>query len=191
MRKIFVIVFSTYLMACTNSAEFSEATISGLADLPANAVKQPYDNNPDLVKVTITEATGIKEGDYLNGKRAGTWTEYHQTGLVRNITSYVDGVKQGAYLEIDDRGQLLKVAYYHNGELHGTYKEFNRARVKEERNYANGKIEGIAKVYYDNGNIMEEGAYTNGLRHGVSKWYDQEGNITIEYEYKDGELVSK
>lgn len=80
---------------------------------------------------------------------------------------------------------------YHNDMLHGEYKEFKYTVVKEERNYQNGKLEGLTKVYYDNGKIMEEGAYKNGTRDGVSKWYDQEGNVTIEYEYKNGQLVKK
>lgn len=74
---------------------------------------------------------------------------------------------------------------------HGEYKEFNYATVKEQRNYKNGKLEGLVKIFYDNGKLMEDGMYQNGLREGVSKWYDQEGNVTITYEYKNGELVKK
>ncbi|MEQ8574188.1 MAG: hypothetical protein RIB63_09005, partial [Fulvivirga sp.] len=157
MKKLFLVLISTYLISCGKTEEFSAATIEGLAELPAGAIKEPYDDNPDMVKVTINRATGNAEGDYLNGQRVGTWTEYHQTGLVKSSASYVNGVQQGLFTEIDDRGQLQRISYYHNGQLHGSWKEFNRARVKEERTYKNGKIEGVVKVYYDTGNIMEEG----------------------------------
>jgi len=103
----------------------------------------------------------------------------------------VNGKREGLALEINSSGQLEKQMMYHSDLLDGTYKEFKYTTLKEERNYKNGKLEGIVKVYYDNGKIMEEGAYQNGIRHGVSKWYDQEGNVTIEYEYENGKLIKK
>ncbi len=191
MKKIVLAIISFYMFSCENSQEFSQATVEGLSELPASATKEPYESNPELVKVTLNE-NGVKSiGDYLSGKKSGNWTEFHSNGLIKSVTGYINGVKQGGYSEIDDRGQLQVSAFYHNGELHGEWKKFNRNKVKEERTYINGKLENMIKIYYDNGNIMEEGSYANGVRDGLSKWYDQEGNVTIEYEYKAGELVNK
>ncbi|MEQ8926345.1 MAG: toxin-antitoxin system YwqK family antitoxin [Fulvivirga sp.] len=192
MKKLSLVVIAFYLFGCNQSAEFSEATIEGLAELPSNATKEPYEGSPDLVKVTYTDPDGIvNSGDYLLGKRNGTWTEFHSNGLVKSVTGYVGGLKQGSYTEIDDRGQLMVSASYYNDKLHGTWTKFNRSRVKEEKNFVNGKLEGVSKMFYDTGNLMEEGNYANGVRHGVSKWYDQQGNVTIEYEYENGELINK
>ncbi len=191
MKSIAIVFSIALLVSCNKQEEFNQATLEGLASLPENAIKEPYENNPDLIRVTLEAATGNSQGDYLNGQRTGTWTEYSQTGMPKTITTYVDGIQQGAYFEIDDRGQLQKVAYYGNGQLNGDWKQFNHTRIKEERHYANGKIDGMVKIYYDNGKILEEGQYAKGLRNGISKWYDQEGNVTIEYEYNNGELVNK
>lgn len=191
-NSIFLIICVAFL-ACENKEDFSSATVEGLSELPEGAIKELYESNPDLVKVTINQASGAKQqqGDYLNGRKHGNWTEYTSDGLVKSVTSYVDGKKQGSYIELDNRGQLLIAAYYHNDVLHGDWKQYIRTKAKEERVYVNGKLEGTVMIYYDNGKIMEEGSYANGVRDGLSKWYDQEGNVTIEYEYNAGELVNK
>ena len=193
MKKSVLFILSVLFLACENKEEFSAATVEGLSELPATAVKEPYASNPDLVKVTINQVSGAKqfEGDYLNGRKHGSWTEFSSDGLVKSVTSYIDGVRQGSYVELDNRGQLLTSAYYHDDELHGHWKQYLRTKVKEERVYVNGKLEGMVKIYYNNGNIMEEGSYANGIRDGLSRWYDEEGNVSIEYEYNAGELVEK
>lgn len=191
MKKL-MLILSVGLLGCNAEVEYSAETVEGLAALPATAVKEPYEDNSNLIKVTVNGTDHISaQGDMFNGKKAGTWTEYHPNGVVRSVTTYVDGQKQGAMLTIDDRGQLQTRSYYHNGVLHGDYIVYNRTRIKEERHYITGKLEGALKKYYDNGKIMEESYYKNGLMHGMAKWYDQEGNVTIEYEYDNGKLVTE
>ncbi|MTI20740.1 toxin-antitoxin system YwqK family antitoxin [Fulvivirga sp. RKSG066] len=186
----FVILFSAF--ACNQQDSFSDETVSGLAELPANAIKEPYEGHSDLVKVTIKNGDGsYSEGDYLDGKKHGSWTEYYKDGLVKSTTSFINGKKQGAHLEISDRGQLDLKSYYHDDKLHGSWVKYNRNRVKEERPYENGALSGTVKIFYDNGTAMEESPYVNGKRHGEAIWYDKDGNETIRYEYKNGELVNK
>lgn len=191
MRKLFFIPL--ILFACAESAELSDATVEGLSSVPAEVKKEPYADNPNLVKVTIERAPGLpsEQGDYLNGTKHGTWTVYHNNDLVKSVTTYLNGVKQGVHIEIDDRGQLLVKTYYHNDEYDGDYLAYKRTKVVERRFYNNGKLEGTLKKYYDNGNIMEESIYENGKLNGIAKWYDQEGNVTLEYEYQDGRLVKQ
>lgn len=192
MKKVVFILVSVVVFCCNQQQEISADSVTGLAELPPNATKEPYESNPNLIKVTIPgSGDAYIVGDYLNGKRSGSWTEFHTNGVLKSVTSYIDGVKQGTHITSDDRGQVEVIASYHNGELDGDWKQYSRTRVKEERTYINGKLEGTVRIYYPTGKIMEEGLYTNGVRDGISRWYDQEGNVTIEYEYKNGELVNK
>jgi len=169
------------------------ASDSTAADpIPPNAIQEMFEDKPGLVRATVMEGLAIsQQGNYLNGMREGIWCEFHPNGLVQTATSYVNGVKEGLHIEMNANGQLAKRIFFHNDLRHGEYKEFNYATVKEQRTYKNGKIDGLVKIFYDNGKLMEDGMYQNGLREGVSKWYDQEGNVTITYEYKNGELVKK
>ncbi len=160
--------------------------------IPVGANQETFEDKPGLVRAIVNNGPAIsQQGNYLNGKREGIWSEFHPNGLLKSATSYVNGIREGLYLELNQTGQMTKRFFYHNNIRHGEYKEFNYSTVKEERMYKMGKLEGLVKVYYDGGKIMEEGAYQNGLREGISKWYDQNGNVTITYEYKNGELVKK
>ena len=201
-RLILTVCLSLFFFACSEkpSAPVEQAATTSAApastevsfgkfiDLPEGAIKEELSDTPGLVKIKVgNEASGI----YKEGKRNGSWIEYHPGGLVKTITSYVDGKKEGLFVELTNNGQLVKRCMYHNNLRHGEYKELNYINVKEERFYQNDKLEGIVKVYYDNAKIMEEGSYKNGTRDGISKWYDKEGKVSITYEYKSGQLINK
>lgn len=160
---------------------------------PSGTIVEPFGDASNLSKAMVNDASGnmTRAGTLKDGMQEGSWVEYHTGGLVKSVTSYVDGKKEGIAMELNTNGQLEKKMEYHNDQLDGKYVEFRFTTIKEERNYKSGKLEGVVKIYYDNGKIMEEGAYQNGTRDGISKWYDQEGNVTIEYEYKNGELIKK
>ncbi|GAB1444762.1 MAG: toxin-antitoxin system YwqK family antitoxin [Cyclobacteriaceae bacterium] len=192
--KSLLFLFSVVLLSCSSSDSGSSTSPSSVAEgLPTGAIKEQFADAPSLIGFTVKDASGniSQSGLVEDGKRIGNWTEYSPNGIVKSVVSYVNGKKEGLALEINNSGQLEKQMMYHSDQLHGIYKEYKYTTLKEERNYQNGKLEGIVKVYYDNGKIMEEGAYQNGTRHGVSKWYDQDGNVTIEYEYDNGKLIKK
>ncbi|MDH5397092.1 MAG: hypothetical protein OEX02_03045 [Cyclobacteriaceae bacterium] len=179
------------MLACSEEQTDSSALLGNFDGVPAGAFREPYPDNPDLVRVTLKDGQGkiTAQGEYYRGLRHGNWTEYHNNSLVSTITNYELGKKEGLALIIDQAGYLLERIYFHNDVKHGEHVVYNRSRIKEERFYQNDKIEGTVKVYYDNGKIMEESPYVNGQRHGMSRWYDQEGNISIEYEYDNGTLI--
>lgn len=195
MRNLRSFLIVSILISCSEKPTGipEVASAEEFKDIPAGAVKEEYKDAPGLAFVSLSDNAGNKTagGNYLNGKREGSWVEYHSNGVVKSITTYVGGEKEGIAIEIGNNGQVIKRMSYHKDKRHGDYKEYNYANVKEERIYQNGKIEGLVKIFYDNGKIMEEGLYKSGLRDGISKWYDQEGNMTIEYEYKGGELIKK
>lgn len=186
-QLVFVLVFILFF-ACTSNNE--QATVVS-EDMPAGAVQEPFDDDPNVVKVTVNDAQGKLSayGIYVNGLREGSWTEFHPTGHVKSITGYVKGLKEGQSVELDNRGQLLEQFTYHNGKLDGPYTKYNRTRIKETKTYQNGVLEGEVKIFYDNSKVMEESYYKNGKRDGVARWYDQDGNLSIEYTYKDGEWL--
>jgi len=193
MRALITISLLSILSACGGKEDRSILVDgSEFPPIPASAIKEPYPDNPELIKVTINNSQGniVSQGDYNRGFREGTWTEFHPNGFPMAMTSYVNGSKQGLWMTLDNRGQLLERAYYHEDQLHGSYIMYNRTRIKEERFYKNGALEGQLKKYYDNGNIMEESTYSEGKLNGIARWYDQEGNVTIEYEYKNGEWIN-
>lgn len=172
------------LAACTRQSG------SGTTDeIPG--VKETFDDRAGLVKSTLRNAadqvTGV--GFYLNGVKEGSWVEYDQSTLLKSVTTYMGGKKEGLSLEFGASSQVKVQSYYHNDMRHGEYREFNGSLVKEERYYEYDKLEGIVKIFYDDGKLMEESSYQAGQRNGNATWYDRNGNPTIKYIYKDGVLI--
>lgn len=193
MKHKFIFSSLVILAACSQPDAAVDQTGEWLPALPAGARTEAAPDVAGMVRVNLQDDAGklSAAGVYVNNKREGSWTEYHSNGLVKSITPYVNGLKEGIFVELSETGQLLRRVSYHRDQRDGEYREYNFSTLKEERFYANGKLEGAVKIYYPDGKIMEEGNYVNGLRDGASKWYDQQGNLTIEYEYKAGELVKK
>ncbi len=56
---------------------------------------------PGLAFISLSDNAGNKTagGNYLNGKREGSWVEYHPNGVIKSIITYVDGVKEGIAVE--------------------------------------------------------------------------------------------
>jgi antitoxin component YwqK of YwqJK toxin-antitoxin module len=130
-------------------------------------------------------------GNYKNDKREGVWIGYHPNGIISSIDEYKDGKKNGCSIGIDVAGFYTRRDYYTNDTLDGvslSYTNSNGPKVHSEISYKMGKLNGLKKVYYPEGNIQEEGYFINNLRTGKSKWYTTDGNLSMEYNYKNGNM---
>ena len=183
-----LLITAAFFTSCSSG---TSTTIGTFADLPADAKKIPYPESPELVRVVVPDINDnvAAEGDYLRGFRHGVWTEYHPGGVVKTVTSYVDGKRQGPQLAMDQNGQLQERINFYNDQLHGKYVKYNRNKIKEEREYEFGTLNGLVKIYHDNGKLMEESPYANDQRNGLARWYNTEGEVIIEYLYKNGEWI--
>lgn len=193
MRPAQLLLLAALFFECGNDTsreqKGGQETISQLV-----GITKEFTDTPGLTKTEIRDASDkiITTGYILNGKKESSWVDYYpHNGMIKTVTTYVQDKKEGLFIEFNASNQLLRQCSFHNDLRHGEYKEYSGANVKEDRYYENGKLEGVARIFYENGKIMEVGYYKKGLREGTSKWYDQNGSITIEYEYKGGKLVKK
>jgi antitoxin component YwqK of YwqJK toxin-antitoxin module len=191
-NQLLFIALSTALFACDQTSSSPEVTLPQHEDIPAGAIREPYADRPEMEKVTLYSGESIiAQGDYINGKKAGIWTEFQTNGQVQMATSYVDGLKNGVTLKMDNQGKVEERTYYHNDVKHGDYIKYKHTKVIAQISYVDGKKEGAVKKFYDNGTIQEESNYSNDVLHGVAIWYDQEGNVLFEYEYDEGKLIKQ
>ena len=192
MNSTKLLLLAALITACGNT--ISEKKDTEQVPLPPEGLIKAFDDTPGVAKAEIRDAKDriITTGYYLNGKKESSWVEYFpHNGMIRTVTSYVQDKKEGLFLEFNASNQLWRRCTFHNDVRYGEYREYSGAIVRENRNYENGKLEGVSRTFYDDGKVLEEAYYKDGLREGVSKWYDQNGNLTIQYEYKKGELVKK
>jgi uncharacterized protein len=69
-----------------------------------------------------------------------------------------------------------------------TYHDNAKTQLKEEYYEVNGKIEGVYKKYYYNGQIYIICNFINGILHGEYKSYHKNGQLFNECYHVDGKL---
>jgi antitoxin component YwqK of YwqJK toxin-antitoxin module len=62
--------------------------------------------------------------------------------------------------------------------------------VLEEFTYKEGRLHGVAQIWYSNGTMKRRGSFQNGKLSGKWKYWDPKGNMICETTYRDDELVS-
>lgn len=179
------------LFACSDGS--SSVGYEVEASIPEGAVVHPYEGLPGRSRVIIYQGDKIVgEGDYLNGRAEGAWTEYDvKTGVVTKVISFLAGKKHGVLLTYDEgNGQLKTKEYYNQDQLHGQSLSYNSRKIEEEKNYEYGQLVGMVRKFYPSGKVLEEAPYVNGQIHGTAKWFDEEGNLTIQYQYENGKFIA-
>jgi len=110
---------------------------------------------------TIVDSDTVKKYYYENDVCIAT-----QTFNLKNELINAEGeIKDGKYIE-----------YFSDG------------KIKTEKNFSNGKENGIIKIYYPNGILQSKAEYSNGGLNGAVLIYSQAGKLIFEQNYKDGIL---
>ncbi|AUS02952.1 MORN variant protein [Vibrio phage 2.275.O._10N.286.54.E11] len=121
----------------------------------------------------VYDETGIPlhNGEYSNGKKIGTWTDYFaHSGKIRKESHY------------DDNGHLTgtQTTYYSNGN------------VCSVKNFQSGNMHGITRVWGYTGKIEKIECYIENRLYGEQKIFAQthSGKLRAHYMYlEDGEKV--
>ncbi|SNW62457.1 MORN-repeat protein, partial [Orpheovirus IHUMI-LCC2] len=152
-----------------------------------------YDNgNIDKKWICIN---GVLDGEYIklykNGKmeqnryyrkgdRQGEYRSFHENGNYKEHG--IVGIKSG---EWTDDGKLVELIY-HNGTCYRYHKNGIPSCVYTQKD---GKIEGIYRIFRDDGTLASEWEYFKNNRHGKCLEYDIYGNITRIKEFRDGYML--
>lgn len=79
-----------------------------------------------------------------------------------------------------------------DGKINGVYKEFfTNGNPKKVIGYAKGVLDGYYEIYYRNGNLKEKQLYESGLINGTRKTFWQNGLTKEINNFKMGLLVGK
>ena len=89
-----------------------------------------------------------------------------------------------------ENGQLWIERNYSDGKEDGLERRwYKNSQLEVERNYSDGKEDGLWKKWYENGQLEEEINYSDGKEDGLwKKWYEN-GQLMLEGNYKDGKDV--
>lgn len=113
---------------------------------------------------------GLKRGSIINGKKEGSWKNYHSNGQLNRSGTYINGEEEGYWFFYHSNGILFAEGEIKNGENQGLWS------------------------YYDteNGNLLARGLFKDSLRQGWWEFFNEDG--TLDYEatgtYKNSLKVS-
>ena len=127
---------------------------------------------------------------FENGKREGRDTSYYRTGCIQAIHEYHLGLQNGSTIIYYDSTQWKQFEiWYKNGALEGPSIQFVRNARQDTltlKNYANGKLHGQQRTYYNNGKLRKVSHYNNGLLDGQMYTLTEKGTKESLLNYKNG-----
>ena len=113
-----------------------------------------------------------------------TKREYYSSGKLLSIINYEDGVRNGFCKYFWDYGAwaIMSEVNYKNGKLIGLFKSYykngqleSHGTYKYTESAVYSRKDGVWKYYYDNGQLQSERYYKEGVEE--LKFYDKDGNL--------------
>jgi antitoxin component YwqK of YwqJK toxin-antitoxin module len=148
------------------------ASLIGGSSLFSQSVAQTFELGPNKDTLNYTDVAGKKQRHWvLLGK--------HKPNTCYALTQKVE---EGDYKENRKVGVWME--YYCNGQ------------AKNKITFVNGRADGYAIVYYENGKVQEEGQWKNNRWVGNLKQYYDNGQVQHDFKFnesgkRDGEQVYK
>ena len=114
---------------------------------------------------------------------------FRADGTLAAKRGFKDGLRDGEWITYDATGkQPLTEEHYANGKEDGVWKLwFPNGKLKQQASFKQGKREGVSAEWDDKGQKLLEANYTDGKLNGTATRYFADGK-TIVQTYKDGQV---
>lgn len=108
------------------------------------------------------------------------------------LAEFKDGMFNGKYQHFKNN-KLTEDCTYKEGNRDGVFKRYHYdgVTVQNERTLVGGKVDGIAKTYFQDGKVETEKQFTLGVENGYDRRYDSDGKLLLDQYYKDGKPEGK
>lgn len=148
-----------------------------------------------------SQSSEVIEGDTCNridfgGKKQGKWIILgkHKPGTCYQPTQhveegkYVDNRKTGIWSEFYCNSNMKNKLTFVNGRPDGYAIMYHEnGKISEEGNWKSNRWVGNYKLYYDNGQVQHEFAFNPaGKREGAQKYFYDNGQVAIEGNFANG-----
>lgn len=137
--------------------------------------------------INKVDATGKKQGKWVLYGKHKPGSCYAPDKKVEN-GSYQDNRKVGIWFEYFCNGNVKAKLTFVNGRPDGYAQMFHEnGKISEEGNWKNNRWVGNYKLYYDNGQVQHEFVFNNsGKRDGPQKYFYENGQVAIEGNFVGG-----
>lgn len=142
-----------------------------------------------LGKDTInkTDGEGKKQGKWVLFGRHKPGTCYQEEQKAEE-GKYADNRKAGIWLEFYCNGNMKNKLTFTNGRPDGYAIMFHEnGKISEEGNWKSNRWVGNYKLYYENGQVQHEFVFNaSGKREGAQKYFHENGQLAIEGNFANG-----
>jgi antitoxin component YwqK of YwqJK toxin-antitoxin module len=153
------------------------------------AQPQSYELDPSNGKdsINIIDFNGLKQGRWIIFGKTKPNTCYQPTSKVEE-GKYTDNRKNGIWKEYFCNGNTKNKITFQNGRPDGYAIMYHEnGKIAEEGTWKINKWTGNYKLYYDNGNVQQEFTFNpTGKREGPQKYYYEDGTPQIEGNWNNG-----
>ncbi len=123
---------------------------------------------------------------YTCGELEGVFEVYSPEGKLTSSMSYIRGILDGPATIRDDSGELLQKLEYKKGLLDGVVTVYDNGLVQSRTTYAKDKKTGSFIMYGPQSKPQIESMYINGELEGMTKVFDEEGQLLMDVPYQKG-----
>ncbi len=172
--------------------ELSDIVINNLGDDQMYAHKRDEAKTPLNGKVRII--TGFTSeyinADFKEGYGVGKW-EYYRKNKLAVIVNFKDGYMEGEFQELYPSGDIKEKGQYVKSQKQGKWETFKSdGIIKLTEIFDNGSL--TKKItYYTDGKVDTERNFKNGKENGIIRQYTWEGELKAEKNYINGKQVGK
>ncbi len=153
------------------------------------AQPQSFELDPSNGKdsINMIDFNGLKQGRWIIFGKTKPNTCYQPTSKVEE-GKYNDNRKGGIWKEYFCNGNTKNKITFQNGRADGYAIMYHEnGKIAEEGIWKINKWTGNYKLYYDNGNVQQEFTFNpSGKREGPQKYYYEDGTTQIEGSWNNG-----
>ncbi|HEX7413962.1 MAG TPA: hypothetical protein VF411_07935 [Bacteroidia bacterium] len=153
------------------------------------AQPQSFELDPSNGKdsINIIDFQGLKQGRWITFGKSKPNSCYQLTAKVEE-GKFNDNRKNGIWKEYFCNGNAKNKITFQNGRPDGYAIMYHEnGKISEEGTWKVNKWVGNYKLYYDNGNVQQEFTFNpGGKREGAQKYYYEDGTTQIEGNWNSG-----
>ena len=135
--------------------------------------------------------SGVKssEGTMRNGEPDAYWKTYHENGLLKSEGNRLNFLLDSTWKFYSDSGKLLVEINYKEGRKNGIRRTFQKDVILEEE-FVNDVKQGWTRWLYAGGSLKKKVFFADGREEGIAREYSQDGTVITLIEYKKGYILN-
>jgi len=141
-------------------------------------------------KVDHPNGKTLYEADFVEGNPVGEMIRYYKSGAIQARMMF-DASGERSYTRMFYSNRKLAAEGWfvkQQKDSVWTYYSSSDGSVRIREPYADGKLQGMVRFYYNSGKVSQEMEWENNKKQGIWKQYYPSGSLRLSAHYRDDRL---